>query len=174
MERELREHGGGLAFLPRILCLSKADLVPEQRAVEAVEEWRERLGESVQDVLVTSAATGTALRELAAAIFRDVPPDAPVEEGREAVAVHRVYRPGEGEAFHVERAGPGSFRVAGGRVERLVGRHDVDNEEALRYLEERLRAMGVIRALQAAGFEAGDDVEIAGTIFELDPGAPFR
>jgi len=50
----------------------------------------------------------------------------------------------------------------------------VDNEEALRYLEERLRAMGVIRALQAAGFEAGDDVEIAGTIFELDPGAPFR
>ncbi len=174
VERELREHGGGLAFLPRILCLSKADLVPEQRAVEAVEEWRERLGESVQDVLVTSAATGTALRELAAAIFRDVPPDAPVEEGREAVAVHRVYRPGEGEAFHVERAGPGSFRVAGDRVERLVGRHDVDNEEALRYLEERLRAMGVIRALQAAGFEAGDDVEIAGTIFELDPGAPFR
>ena len=174
VERELREHGGGLAFLPRILCLSKADLVPEQRAAEAVEEWRERLGESVQDVLVTSAATGTGLRELAAAIFRDVPPDAPVEEGREAVAVHRVYRPGEGDAFHVERAGPGSFRVAGDRVERLVGRHDVDNEEALRYLEERLRAMGVIRALQAAGFEAGDDVEIAGTIFELDPGAPFR
>jgi GTP-binding protein len=174
VERELREHGGGLAFLPRILCLSKADLVPEQRAAEAVEEWRERLGESVQDVLATSAATGTGLRELAAAIFRDVPPDAPVEEGREALAVHRVYRPGEGDAFHVERAGPGSFRVAGDRVERLVGRHDVDNEEALRYLEERLRAMGVIRALQAAGFEAGDDVEICGTVFELDPGAPFR
>jgi GTPase len=174
VERELREHGGGLAFLPRILCLSKADLVPEQRAAGAVEEWRERLGESVQDVLATSAATGTGLRELAAAIFHDVPPDAPVEGGRETVAVHRVYRPGEGDSFHVERAGPGSFRVAGDRVERLVGRHDVDNEEALRYLEERLRALGVIRALQAAGFEAGDDVEIAGTIFELDPGAPFR
>ncbi len=174
VERELREHGGGLAFLPRILCLSKADLVPEQRAAEAVEEWRERLGNSVQDVQATSAATGTGLRELAASIFRDVPPDAPAEEGREALAVHRVYRPGESDAFHIERAGPGSFRVAGDRVERLVGRHDVDNEEALRYLEERLRAMGVIRALQAAGFEAGDDVEIAGTIFELDPGAPFR
>ena len=33
---------------------------------------------------------------------------------------------------------------------------------------------GVIKALQAAGFEPGDDVEIAGTVFELDPGAPFR
>ena len=35
-------------------------------------------------------------------------------------------------------------------------------------------AIGVIRALEAAGFEPGDDVEIAGTLFELDPGAPFR
>ncbi len=50
----------------------------------------------------------------------------------------------------------------------------MENEEALRYLEERLRALGVIRALESAGFEPGDDVEIAGTVFELDPGAPFR
>jgi GTP-binding protein len=32
----------------------------------------------------------------------------------------------------------------------------------------------VIRALEAAGFQAGDDVEIGGIVFELDPGAPFR
>jgi GTP-binding protein len=174
VERELREHGGGLAYLPRILCLSKADLVPAERAAAAVDEWRERLGEGVQDVLATSAATGTGLRELAASVFAHVPAEAPAAEQGEAVAKHRVYRPGGGDAFHVERAGPGRFRVAGERVERLVGRHDVENEEALRYLEERLRAMGVIRALQAAGFEPGDDVEIAGTVFELDPGAPFR
>jgi GTP-binding protein len=29
--------------------------------------------------------------------------------------------------------------------------------------------MGVIRALEAAGFQAGDDVEIAGVVFDLDP-----
>jgi len=28
-----------------------------------------------------------------------------------------------------------------------------------------------VRALEEAGFEPGDDVEIAGTVFELDPGA---
>ena len=65
------------------------------------------------------------------------------------------------------RAASGSR--AGG-VERLFARHDVDNEEALRYLEDRLRALGVIKALEAAGFEPGDDVEIAGIVFELDPG----
>ena len=49
-----------------------------------------------------------------------------------------------------------------------------ENEEALRYVEERLRVLGVIRALEAQGFEPGDDVEIAGVVFELDPGMPFQ
>jgi GTP-binding protein len=30
--------------------------------------------------------------------------------------------------------------------------------------------MGVVRALEGAGFEPGDDVEIGGVVFELDPG----
>ena len=138
VERELREHGGGLAELPRILCLSKADLVPEDRVEETLGEWRARLGDSVLEVLATSAATGA------------------------------------GDSFRVERSGPGAFRVEGEGVERLVARHDTDNEEALRYLEERLRAIGVIKALENAGFEPGNDVEIAGIVFEFDPGAPFR
>jgi GTP-binding protein len=74
----------------------------------------------------------------------------------------------------VERAGPGAFRVLGPGVERLVARHDTDNEEALGYLEERLRAIGVIRALEAAGFSPGDEVQIGDVVFELDPGAPLR
>ena len=32
-----------------------------------------------------------------------------------------------------------------------------------------VRTIGVIRALQAQGFEGGDDVEIGGVVFELDP-----
>ena len=73
----------------------------------------------------------------------------------------------------MEKLGPGAFRVEGARIDRLMARHDIDNDEALRYLEERLRALGVIRALEAAGFEPGDDVEIGGIVFELDPGAPL-
>jgi GTPase len=135
-----------------------------------VRVWRERLD---VPVLATSSATGAGIGELRDAIFERVPPEPPGEPGAEQPATHRVYRPGEGESFSVERVGPGAFRVEGGQVERLVARHDVDNEDALRYVEERLRALGVIRALEAAGFEPGDDVEIAGIVFELDPGAPF-
>ena len=176
VEAELAGHGAGLERLPRLLALSKADLVPEAVARAAAQEWRDRLGERALEVVVTSAATGRGLEELAAALARHVPPaeelppPAPEDEG---VAEHRVYRPGGDEAFAVERTGAGAFRVTGGRVERLFARHDTGNDEALRYLEDRLRAMGVVRALEAAGFEPGDDVEIGGTVFELDPGAPL-
>jgi GTPase len=170
VEEELREHGHGLAELPRILCLSKADLLPADEVEAAVRAWRQRLD---VPVLATSAATGAGIGELRDAIFEHVPPEPPGEPGAEQPATHRVYRPGEGESFSVERVGPGAFRVEGGQVERLIARHDVENEDALRYVEERMRALGVIRALEAAGFEPGDDVEIAGIVFELDPGAPF-
>jgi GTP-binding protein len=173
VERELAEHGGGLADLPRILCLSKSDLVPPERAEAARAEWSERLGGQVLEVIVTSAATGAGLPELAAMLIEHVPPAA-AEEAAEQPAVHKVYRPGAADSYRVERTGDGVFRVVGEGIERLLARHDLDNEEALRYVEERLRTLGVIKALEAKGFEPGDDVEIGGTVFELDPGAPFR
>jgi GTP-binding protein len=171
VETELRHHAAGLAELPRLLCLSKADLVPAEEAERAENEWRERLGAAALEVVAASSVTGAGLDRLSAAIFRHVPPEVrPRAPEAAAPAAHRVYRPGAGDDFRVQRTAPGVFRVEGERVERLIARHDVDNEEALRYLEDRLRALGVIRALEAAGFEPGDDVEIAGTVFDLDPG----
>jgi GTPase len=172
VEAELREHGHGLAALPRILCLSKADLVPPEEVERRVAEWEARIG---VPVIATSAATGQGLDRLREEIFARVPSDAAEDDVEGAVAAtHRVYRPGAGDAVEVDRTGPGAFRVRGERIERLIARHDVGNEEALRYVEERLRALGVIKALEAAGFEPGDDVEISGIVFELHPGAPFR
>jgi GTP-binding protein len=176
VEAELRSHGSGLGELPRILALSKADLVPPEEAAAAREAWAGRLGDDVLDVLVTSSATGEGLDDLAGSIARYLPLDsAPLPEAEvEAIAEHRVYRPGADESYHVDRRPEGGFRVSGGGIERLIARHDIENEEALRYIEDRLRVLGVIKALESAGFEAGNDVEIAGIVFELDPGASFR
>src|SRR6478752_4887975 len=47
IERELAAHDERLAELPRVLALSKSDLLSEQRAREALVEWQRRLGDEV-------------------------------------------------------------------------------------------------------------------------------
>ena len=172
IEAELRAHDRRLASLPRVLALSKADLVPPGDAAAAAELWREHLGGDVP-VIVTSSATGAGLDALAAELLRRVPlVDAPAGPAALDVplAEHKVFRPAAGRGFSVQRLGEGAFRVDGEGVVRLLARHDLDNDEALAHVEGRLRRMGVIGALEAAGFQPGDDVEIAGVVFELHPG----
>ena len=138
-------------------------------------QWRGRLGDDVP-VLVTSSATAQGTDELARELLRRVPlsgaaaPPAPIALEDVASVEHRVFRPAANRGFRVQRVDDGVFRVEGDGVERLLMRHDLDNDEALAHVEGRLRRMGVISALEAQGFEPGDDVEIAGVMFELHPG----
>jgi GTPase len=178
VERELAQHDPRLAALPRILVLSKADLVDEATRDTARAEWRERLGEEVP-VVVTSSVTRLGLSELATELVRRVPVlDETDEDGVAArgaateladLAEHQVFRPAADRAFRVERVGEGSYKVLGKGIDRLVARYDLGNDDALGHLERRLRGIGVIRALEAEGFEPGDEVEIAGVLFDLDP-----
>jgi GTPase len=187
IEHELAAHDERLAYLPRVLALSKADLVPPEHAAETVTRWSERLGPAVP-VIATSSATGAGLQELAAELLRRVPALAPTEsadgpgagtsglgralDAESELAEHMVFRPGAPSGFVVECIAPGSFAVKGRGVERLLARYDVDNEDAMAYLEGRLRKIGVLRALEAEGFQAGDDLEIAGVAFDLNPDEP--
>jgi GTPase len=172
IERELELHDTRLASLPRVLALSKADLVTAEDSAAAVDEWRGRLAVTVP-VLLTSSATGQGLEELKRELLRLVPPAEPLPAapaaGEDDVAEYRVFRPAAGREFTVERTPSGAFRVSGEAVERLIARYDTENEEALALIERRLHRMGVVSALEHAGFVPGDDVEIGGVVFELDP-----
>jgi GTP-binding protein len=169
IERELAAHDARLAALPRVMALSKVDLVTPEEAAAAAAEWREQLGAEVP-VVLTSSATGEGLDELRKLLLEHVPLAVPVEVADvEELAEHQVFRPAAARGFRVERVEDGRFRVLGDGIDRLVLRYDVENEEAMAYLERRLKSIGVIRALEEAGFEPGDDVEIGGVEFELDP-----
>jgi GTP-binding protein len=188
IEQELAAHDPRLAALPRVLALSKADLVPPERSREAVAEWSGRLGEWSESlggdvpVIATSAATGAGLAELGATLLRLVPVGERVAAGQvaevaassgnlaepEQLAEHMVFRPAERTGFKVERVGEGAFAVRGPSVERLLQRFDVENDDAMAYVEGRLRRLGVLRALQDEGFQPGDELQIAGVVLELD------
>jgi GTP-binding protein len=180
VEHELATHDPRLAALPRIHALSKADLVDAETAAAARAAWQARLGEGVP-VLVTSSVSRAGLDELAAELVRRVGERdrfVVAADGSDAahpaeldvdLAEHQVFRPAAPRAYEVRRTGQASFSVTGAGVERLLARYDLDNEEALAHLERRLRGIGVLSALEAQGFEAGDEVEIAGVAFDLDP-----
>jgi GTPase len=172
IENELATYEPRLAELPRILVLSKSDLVPVDVADAATVSWKERLGSEVP-VIVTSSVSHQGVNDLAVELGRRVPLVAkPEGEGfsdPEALAKYQIFRPGSERAFVVDRVSENGFRISGSGVDRLIKRHDLDNDEALAYIEERLKRYGVIDALEQAGFEPGNDVEIAGVVFDLNP-----
>ena len=192
IETEIKLYDDRLATLPRILALSKIDLVSPDAAEEARREWQERLGPQTP-VLLTSSVSHAGLEQLSTELVRRIPlistaPTQPAPEPElspaewhrvnsargetaevETLPEHRVFRPAVERSYEVTRIGERSFSVTGRGIERLVARYDLDNEDALAHLERRLRGIGVIKALEAQGFEPGDDVEIAGIEFELDP-----
>jgi GTP-binding protein len=196
IEHELELHDPRLAALPRILVLSKADLVSPEKAEEARARWQARFDADVPPreewepedpfaatpVLVTSAATGLGLEELTLALFRRVPllepgeaagiaagGSAPTGDELDALPAHQTFRPRVRKGWEVEQGDEeGLWRVVGPDVERLIARHDIENEDAMAHVEHRLQKMGVLRALDEAGWEPGDDLEIAGIVFELD------
>jgi GTP-binding protein len=171
---ELKEYGARLDQRPFLVVLSKIDLMPVEMASGLAAEWRRRLGDETP-VLAASSATGVGVERLVNEIFEHVPPEEhppATVEAEEAIADHAVYRPGRRDGYRVERSGEHTFRIAGPAIERLVGRHDLENRDALEYIEERLRTMGVVRELESIGFEPGDEIEIGEVAFALYPGVP--
>jgi GTPase len=169
---ELAGYGAGLDALPEIIALSKLDLIPQEDAAAIVADWRERHGSDGAQVLGISSATGAGLDALIQSVFAALPEEASAATASDGGfdAEHRVYRPGVEEGFDVTPEGDGRFRITGRGIELLIARHDLENPEALDYLENRLREIGVIAALQRAGFEPGDEVVVGDLEFELDPG----
>ena len=80
-----------------------------------------------------------------------------------------VYRPDE-EGFSVTRDSDGAYRLAGRSAERVVAMADLTNTEALEYIHQRFRKMGVEKALARAGAKEGDLVRIGDVELEYVEG----
>ena len=140
VERELELHNPRLSVLPRVLALSKADLVDEAARERRAADWAARLGLDMP-VVVTSSATGLGLgraRRRADATGAGGGRADAASEDRDAgtigeLAEHRVFRPGRGPRVRGRGARRGRLSRHGKGIERLVARYDLDNEEAIAY-----------------------------------------
>ena len=70
--------------------------------------------------------------------------------------------------FDIVREDDGAFRVNGVQVERMVVQTDWENEEAVTFLQHRMKRLGVDDALRKAGALDGDEIRILGYSFEYE------
>jgi GTP-binding protein len=150
--RELESYDPQLLERPRVIVGTKTD----SATVEMVDEW---------DGMLISAITNQGLRELVgrlASLVHSARQELPVLEGRV------ILKP-ESEGSWVEKLGHGGFRVHGRKAERAVHLNDVTTPEAMSYISERLKKLGVPRLLSRAGAVAGDVVWIGDFSFDYAP-----
>lgn len=172
--QELGSYRPELLERPRLVVGTKADLVTAeasdgQMAGALVAE--DQVGGPDRGVgngwpeLCISAVTGAGLGGLLghlAQLVNGSRQEQPVAEG---IVIHRP----EPEGFEVERDGVGSFRVLGRTAERAVALSDLTDVQALDYAQDRLRRLGVFRALARAGARHGDGVHIGAFDFTYEP-----
>jgi len=155
---------------PAVVVVNKADVLDaagreEAGAFLAGLEWP---AESLQ----VSAQSGDGLKDLVRAladvmeIAREAQAAADAADTSSAAAT--TLRPADGrlESFTVERDGE-LFVVRGVQIERLFAKADLDNEDAVAYLQQLIERAGLNDALRKAGVTPGDTVVVGAQEFEF-------
>lgn len=157
IEMELKLYSEDIWNRPRIIALSKVDIVPH----ELYGSIRKRFEELGQPFFPISAVSGEGTEPLIRAMFdileaAKTEPDIPVL----MPALERL----DNIPFKLEKTEEG-YVVSGRRIERLVAMTDLENEGAVRYLHRRLDKLKVIEQLRELGAVEGDDVLIGKVSF---------
>ncbi len=147
--RELEAYDPALVGRPRIVVGSKVDVADPT----VLASW---------SGLTMSAVTRQGVRAVVGKLAQMV------SQAREAIPPREatvILRP-EPEGTYVERVGDNEFRILGRNAVRSVALNDITSPEALNYIDERLKKMGVGRLLSRAGAQDGDVVHIGEFSFE--------
>jgi GTP-binding protein len=160
---ELAAFGHGLAQKPQLLALNKVDEADAEIRLEELEPELARLG---VPWMAISAQQRTGTRELALRAWQLLQ-EQREHELREAPAP--VLRP-EPRRARVEavRDAQGVAVVRGQTAEWLARTFDVSDYEARRELLDRLKRLGVARALQRIGVQSGERVLVGETELEWE------
>jgi GTP-binding protein len=143
---ELRNYQPDLLERPRVVAGSKADV--------ATMDW-----DGPKLSAVTRDGVQAVVYQLADAVRH-------ARAERAEPAAYAVHRPAA-ESFRVEREDDG-FVVVGREAERAVAVNDLTNLDALQFVHDRLKRLGVDRALARAGAQPGDRVRIGGLVFDYE------
>jgi GTPase len=164
---ELERYQRDLLDRPALVFLNKTDADPD-----TAEIVRPDLEADGWEVIAGSAVTGAGtdlLRHRMGALVTLAREERRASEDAETVLSRPVLRPAsDADPITIERTADG-WRVDSQRVRRWVVMTDLGNDEAVKYLQGRLLRAGVEASLLEAGAQRGDEVEMAGFVFDFEP-----
>lgn len=162
VRREIGEYSAELLDKPRLIAYNKIDL-PEARA--RLGGVRTALSRESLGVYPISGVTNEGVPELmnaAAALLEELLVERD-EAKKEEITVYRL-EPGLDDRVLVAKEGA-AFRLGGRAVERAAAITNVDTPEGLAVLKQRLRRLGMERALRRAGVPPGATILVGETEF---------
>ncbi len=151
IEAELKAYREDIWARPRLIALNKADILPR----ESFGPLRQKFEALGVPLVIVSAVTGEGMERLLDALCELLASAAP-EEDTLLIPVLKV----TDEAFWDIEVNEEGYRLIGKRLLRMVAMTDLENEEAVRYLQRRLERIGVLDRLRNLGIEEGDEVEV--------------
>lgn len=164
IRNELTEYDLRLSLKPEVLVINKVDVPGHEEALEALRDVCQRSGRPLLEI---SAEAELGLDKLLETVFEELksaPKPEPVE-----VSPLPDRRSLE---FHITKQDD-VYVVRGPKVELQVAMTDLEEEEALHFLQRRMEGWGIQQGLIDAGAQPGDPVCINDIIFDFTPRSAY-
>lgn len=162
IENELKSYSEEIWARPRLIALSKLDVIDEEYVQLLADKFIKELG--LEQIFPISAVTGKGLEPLLHATLGKLEEAAAQPKVQVIMPLGRSVDEGAWEVVEIKEG----FDVQGKRIERMIAMTDLANDEALRYLHRRLQRIGVIQRLEELGAKDGDIVRIGGFEFAYE------
>lgn len=173
LREEIRLYNNDVYKKDYIVVLNKIDLISDRNKIDEIKKIiKDR---SSKDVYPISAVTGEGLDELLVDLYQKVTGYRKKfkkdEESRLVKANElKIYSLDKmrlkADKIEIDKRN-GEYIVKNEKIERMVAMTDLDNEEALDYLKNRLKKMGIADRLKKMGVKEGSTVIIGKLVFSL-------
>ena len=164
IRQELKAYSQELSQRREIVAAAKMDLPGAEVGYEWLKEELEPKGIPVYPI---SAATKQGIKELVAAISRELSKLPPVQRIQEEGVIEEWQTMDSELDFQLSRGEDGIAEVNGTLIDSIFARIDPEDPDSMRHFEKLLNDFGIIKALRNMGVKDGEEVRLNGETFDF-------
>lgn len=162
INKELKEYSEKLSNRKQIIVANKIDAVQNEDRIKELEEVAKKEN---MELFKISAVTGQGVSELMkriSEVLKQLPKEELVEIEEKVVYTLND----DDKGFEITKEDEETYIVSGAKVDRLMGRVNMSDNESMHYFEKSLRELGIEEELKRMGIKEGDTVKFLDWEFE--------